>query len=128
VCLKVLRAPWLLLLAAACATSQGSFRRLGSTYPPLPVDQPIQVFEKGRPEKPFIEVSRVDAHFEKTMWMGTSLETALEELKRQARLSGAEALIDVAARESMVGETRIFHVTAIGIRFTEVDRGRGEGA
>jgi hypothetical protein len=109
----------LALLLTSCETPQARFSSLGSSFPPQPKDYPIEVFETGLPGKPFTRVSRLDVNFEKTFFVSTSLKEALPELKRQARLSGADAIIEIDERKSMVGETKIYHVTATGIRFTE---------
>ena len=107
------------LLAASCATTQSRYVLLGQVYPLIPEKQDVVVFREGRPERPFVKVSRLDVHLEKTHFIGSGLEDALPELKRQARLSGAGAIIDIQERSSMVGETRIYHVTATGIRYQE---------
>ena len=107
------------LLAVSCATTQSRYVLLGPAHPPIPQNQDIVVFREGGPERPFVKVSRLDVHLEKTHFIGSGFEDALPELKRQARLSGAEAIIEIQERSSMVGETRIYHVTATGIRYRE---------
>lgn len=42
----------------------------------------------------------------------------LPELERQARLSGAQAIVVVEERRWRIGEARVLHVTAAGIRYT----------
>ncbi len=49
--------------------------------------------------------------------MTSSLAEALPELKRQARLAGCDAIIEITERRSEILETRVYHVTAIGIRY-----------
>jgi hypothetical protein len=102
---------------AACATAQSRFLPLGPAYPPLADDQEIEVFTSGEPQKPFVKVSRLDVHLEKSVFATSTLQDALPELKRQARLSGAHAIMDVQELRSSVGETRIYHVTATGVRY-----------
>jgi len=51
--------------------------------------------------------------------MPSSLKGALPLLEEQARLSGADAIIEIRENRSMVGETRVYHVTATGIRYTD---------
>ena len=93
---------------------------LGSSYPPKPEGYDIQVFHDApAPQRSFVRISRLDVHLEKTHFVGSSLDDALQDLKKQARLSGADAIVDIREHSSMVGETRIYHVTAIGIRYTE---------
>src|SRR5438552_11543429 len=105
-----------LLLLTSCETPQARFSFVGAACPPRPKDYPIEVFETGSPTRPFTRVSRLDVHFEKTFFIGSSLKEALADLKRQARLSGADAIIEIEERKSMVGETKVYHVTATGIR------------
>jgi uncharacterized protein YbjQ (UPF0145 family) len=69
------------------------------------------------PQKPVRRISRLDVHLEKTHFMTSSLEDALPELKKQACLSGADAIIELNERSSSVGETQIYHVTATGILY-----------
>ncbi len=102
---------------AGCASTQSRYVLLGATYPPLPEGTEVQVFREGHPDRPFVRVSRLDVHLEKTHFIGSGLEDALPELKRQARLSGAEAVIEIQEQRSQVGETKIYHVTAVGIRY-----------
>jgi hypothetical protein len=45
-----------------------------------------------------------------------SPDDVLADLKRQACLSGADALIDISERTSSHAETRIYHLTAIGVK------------
>jgi hypothetical protein len=92
---------------------------LDEAYPPKPENYEVDVFKEGTPDRPFIRVSRLDVHLEKTHFIGSGLNNALPELKRQARLSGADAIIEIQERFSMVGETRIYHVTATGIRYAD---------
>jgi hypothetical protein len=106
-------------LAVSCATSRSRYVPLGKVYPPKPEEYPVEVFKTGLPPRVFEKISRLDVHLEKAFFVGSSLETALPELKRQARLSGADAIIDIRETSSMVGETKIYHVTATGIRYTD---------
>ncbi len=71
------------------------------------------------PTQPFERIARLDAHYEKTHFVSTSLDTAIEELKKQARAAGADAIIEVDERRSRLNETMILHVTATAIHFTE---------
>ena len=117
---------WLCLAAfiglpcVSCVTSQQShFSRLSASCPPKPATFEIEVFQSGAPSKTYEKVSRLDVHLEKTFFISSSLAGALPALKEQARLSGAEAIIEIHKSRSMVGETQVYHVTAIGIRYTE---------
>ena len=125
--MKPLSNGWWLCLAAmlgmscvSCVTSQQShFSRLNNSYPPKPAAFEVEVFQANTPTRPFENVSRLDVHLEKTFFISSSLAGALPALKEQARLSGAEAIIEIHKSRSMVGETQVYHVTAIGIRYTE---------
>jgi len=104
-------------LLAGCASTQSRYVLLGPAYPPMPDAAEVQVFRGDPPDRPFLRVSRLDVHLEKTHFIGSTLEDALPELMRQARLSGAEAIIEIREQRSQVGETKIYHVTAVGIRY-----------
>jgi Putative heavy-metal-binding len=113
---------WLCLITfvvMSCATTQSRYSWLGESYPPKPEGYQFEVFQTELPSKAFVRISRVDVHLEKTHFISSSLEDALPELKRQARLSGADAIIEIRESTSAVGETKIYHVTAIGIRYTD---------
>jgi hypothetical protein len=106
------------LCLAACATTQSRFAPLGGkTFPPRDESFEIAVFEQSQPAEPFERIARLDVHFEKTGWADSSLQEALPELKRQARLAGADAIVELREQRSQVAETKIYHVTATAIRF-----------
>lgn len=105
------------LFAVSCATQQSRYALLGPAFPPKPESYEVQIFREAAPERPFVRISRLDVHLEKTHFIGSSLEGALPELKKQARLSGADAVIEIRESHSTVGETKVYHVTATGIRF-----------
>jgi len=107
------------ILLTSCATTQSRYSMLGQSYPSRAEDCKVDIFKTGSPDKKFIKVSRLDVHLEKTHFIGSSFEDALPELKKQACKSGADAIIDVQERSSMVGETKIYHVTATGIKYLE---------
>jgi hypothetical protein len=106
-------------LMCGCATVQSRFAPLGKAYEPRPEAHPILVFRDNRPDRPFLRVARLDVHLEKTHLIGSSFADALPELQRQARLAGADAIIDIDERTSQYLETRTYHVAAIAIRFGE---------
>ena len=64
-------------------------------------------------------LSRLNVHIEKTHFLSSDLDEAMPELKKQACLSGADAITDIQERQSSYLETRSYHVTAKGIRFTD---------
>jgi hypothetical protein len=108
-----------IIAAVSCATSQSRYRMLGQSFPPKPEGSEVRVFRDTAPDRPFVRVSRLDVHLEKTHFIGSSLENALPELRKQARLSGADGIMEIRESNSMVGETKIYHVTATGIRYTD---------
>jgi hypothetical protein len=92
---------------------------LRDSYPPKPEGYDVQIVQNEAPQRPFVRISRLDVHLEKSFFIGSSLDDALPELKKQARLSGADAIIEIRESRSMVGETKIYHVTATGIRYID---------
>ncbi len=107
-------------LVVSCATTQSRYTALGPTYPPRPEDCSITVHKDSIPPKAFERVSRLDVHLERTGFSQTDLEWALPELKRQACLSGADAIIEIQERSSGFRfENRAYHVTATGIKFKD---------
>jgi ABC-type molybdate transport system substrate-binding protein len=107
-----------LLCVVGCATTQSGFRPLGKTYPAKPADAAVEVFESGEPTRAFERIARLDTHFEKTHLMYTAHAAAIQELQKQARAAGADAIIEVREMRSRVGETFILHVTGIAIRYS----------
>ena len=108
------------LFTGSCSTTQSRYTMLDDSFPPKPEGYDVQVFYNEAPKRPFLRISRLDVHLEKTHFIGSSLEDALPELKRQARLSGADAIIAIRENFSNVAETKVYHVTATGIRFTDL--------
>ncbi len=90
---------------------------LGEAFPSKPESYDVHIFRQGLPTQPFVRISRLDVHLERTGFDQATLEDALPELKRQARLSGADAIVAIDEKTSAVGETRIYHVTATGIHY-----------
>ena len=107
------------LLLAGCAASHGRFARIGETQRARPADCAVELHRGERPARAFVRIARLDVHLEKTHFLPSSLEEALPELKRQACLAGADAIVDVEERRSRVLETLVYHVTAIGVRFED---------
>ncbi len=104
-------------LLAACTSHQSRYVPLQQSYDALPSNFEVEVFRYELPEKPFERVARLDVHIEKTHFLSSDFEDALPELREQARLSGSHAIIEIEERSSSVLETKIYHVTATGIRF-----------
>ena len=107
-------------LLVSCATTQSRFTALGQAHPPRPEDCSVAVLKESVPQKAFERVSRLDVHIERTGFAQGDLESAIPELKKQACLSGADAIIEI--RERSTGfrfENRAYHVTATGIKFKD---------
>jgi hypothetical protein len=109
----------LLVTMAGCASTIGRYEFLDKPYAERPVNAPVEVFVTGEPSRPYVRVARLDAHLEKTGFMPSSLAEALPELKRQARRAGCDAIIEISERRSEILETRVYHVTAIGVHYTD---------
>lgn len=104
------------LVVSACSTMQSRYSVIDTPHPAKAEGCGVDVLNE-IPKVSFSRISRLDVHLEKTHFIASSLEDALPELKKQACLSGADAIIDLAEQSSMLGETRIYHVTATGIRY-----------
>lgn len=72
----------------------------------------------GAPTRPYAKVSSLDLYIEKKTAAEPSLEEILPEIKRQARLSGAEAVMDVQWTLRGPAEGRVYHVTGTGISYS----------
>lgn len=106
-------------MITACSTTQSRYVPLAGDPSPRSEDHPIEIFHESLPQRPFERISRIDVHLEKTHFISSDFADALPKLEKEARLSGADALIEIKERKSSVGETKIYHVTATGIRFIE---------
>jgi hypothetical protein len=107
-------------LLISCATTQSRNVSLGKIFPPRSADCSIAVYKDGLPTRAFERISRLDVHIERTHFSQSDFESALPELKRQACLSGADAIIEIQERTaSFRFENRAYHVTAVGIKFKE---------
>lgn len=107
------------ILITSCATTQSRYTMLGQNYVSRAEDCKVDIFMSGSTDRKFIKISRLDVHLEKTCFIGSDFEDALPELKKQACKSGADAIIDVQERFSRLGEHKIYHVTATGIKYLQ---------
>jgi hypothetical protein len=107
----------LALLTCSCATTQARFVALGQKYPPRPENCVVGIYKGMLPQRAFERVSRLDLHIEKTFFAESDLESALPEIKKQACLSGADAIIEIQERTTRHIENRAYHLTATGIKF-----------
>jgi hypothetical protein len=110
-----------LLLISCAGPEPGRFSRLEGTgvYPAKSNDYNVQVFQGEPPSRPFTEIARLDVHLENAFFAHPSLKDALPELERQARLSGADAIIKILERKSVLNETGVLHVTATAIKYKD---------
>jgi hypothetical protein len=109
----------LLLVAAGCATTQSRFEYLGDHYPPRAAGAPIEVFRDSVPQVLFKRIARLDVHLEQSGFLKPTFEQALPELKKQARMAGADAIIEIDERPSQILETMVLHVTATAVRYND---------
>src|SRR5437870_11701826 len=100
-----------------CTTRQARYALLDKSYTAKPADYNVEVFTGPPPARAFVRIARLDVHIERTYFVGTGLNEAMPELREQARRAGADAIIDIVEKHSWLGEARIYHVTAIAIRY-----------
>jgi len=112
---------FLTLALCGCATTTGNYRPLnGGSSPRAPGCQ-VSTFRDVSPERTYTAVSRLNVHLEKTFFVPSDFASAADELKRQACLSGADAVIDVHEQTSSYLETRIYNLSGTGVRFSAKD-------
>jgi hypothetical protein len=104
------------LAIAGCSTVRSRHAFIDQAYPPRPDGAAVTVLAPGAPSGDCVRVSRLDVHIEKTMLVGSTLDEALPALQREARASGADTIAQIEERTSRLRETRMYHVTAIGLR------------
>jgi hypothetical protein len=107
----------LLVLIAGCATTRARFVPLGDAQPPRGAGCDPEIFRDRVPGREFSRVSRIDVHMERTLFRQPSFQDAIPELRRQACLSGAEAVVDIEEREGALVENRSYHVTGFGVKY-----------
>lgn len=96
----------------------GRFSRLSGNYPAKPRDYKVEVLDHN-PTRPFEEIARLDVHTEHAFFDQPTLKEAMPELLRQARLAGADAIINVQERKATLNETKVLHVTATAIKYKD---------
>jgi hypothetical protein len=108
----------MLLTSCTSTTFQSRYVILDKSYPARAENCHIDIFKTDHPSKNFIKISRIDVHIEKMYFVHPSYENELlPEVKKQACLSGADAVIDIEERNSKQFETFIYHVTGTGIKY-----------
>ena len=75
--------------------------------------------------RPFTSVSKLDLYVEKQSQGEPRLEDFVADLRRQARLSGARAVVDVEWTLNGGSPSSVYHVTATGITWAETPAGTG---
>lgn len=112
------------LALVGCAATTGNYRALGERYPARSPDCAIRIFKDASPRQPFTAISHLNVHLEKTFFVPSDFASAEGELKRQGCLSGADGIVDIQEQHSRYLETRIYNLSATGVRF---DREGGTG-
>ena len=107
------------VLLSSCSATQSRYIHLSGNVVSRPAEAEVLIFKDNLPDRPYQKVSRIDVHLEKSHFVGSDLDNAIPLLKKEARMSGAEAIIEIREKFSRVTETKIYHVTAIGILFTD---------
>jgi hypothetical protein len=105
------------LALSGCMATTANYRALAETYPARSPDCPIEIFKNSTPDKPFTAIAHLNVHLEKTFFAPSDFASAVGELKRQGCLSGADGIINIQEQQSHYLETRIYNLSATGIRF-----------
>lgn len=106
---------------SGCATTIGNYRPLNGQYPPRPDDCRVDIFKNQLPVRPYVAISRLNVHLEKTFFMPSDFASARDELRRQACLSGADGVVDIQETNSIYLETRIYNLSGTGIHYLDED-------
>jgi uncharacterized protein YbjQ (UPF0145 family) len=64
-----------------------------------------------------VRIARLDIHIEYRAWAQPSLDDATPELRKQACLAGADAIIEIEQLTSRYLETRRLHIIATAIKW-----------
>lgn len=62
-----------ILMVAACSTTQSRYVPLVIDQSPKAEDHPILIFHESVPERPFERITRIDVHLEKTHFISSDL-------------------------------------------------------
>jgi hypothetical protein len=104
----------------ACVGNSARFSPMpGKAFPPKDESFEVAVFDSALPSRSFERIARIDVQMEMAASQEVSLQAAIPELKRQARLAGADAIIDIRLQRSKTGEVTVFQVSAMGIRYSQ---------
>jgi hypothetical protein len=110
---------FLALGLCGCVATTGNYRSVDGVHSPRPADCEVLVFKDHQPDRPYAAISRLNVHLEKTFFVPSDFSSANGELKKQACLSGADAVIEIEEKTSSYLETRIYNLSATGIRFLD---------
>jgi hypothetical protein len=107
------------LALLACASNASRFSPMpGKSFPPKDESFEVAVFDSALPPRAFERIARIDVQMAMPASENASLKDAIPELKRQARLAGADAIIDIRLQRSKAREMMVFQVSATGIRYS----------
>jgi hypothetical protein len=107
-----------------CMATTGNYRPLNGGATARAADCQVSVYKDAPPKLPYVAISRLNVHLEKTFFVSSDYVSAAAELKRQACLSGAEAVVDLQEQSSSYLETRIYNLSGTGARFLAQDASR----
>jgi hypothetical protein len=106
-----------ILIFTACSAAS-RYTWLGEPQPRKPDTCAIDFFHGEKPTRPFMRVARLDVHVERIAWTQPTLDDATQELRKQACIAGADAVIDIEQLTSRYLETRRLHVIGTAIKWT----------
>jgi hypothetical protein len=104
---------------SGCMATTGNYRSLTEHNTARPADCDIAVFKDQPPTRPYVAISQLNVHLEKTFFIPSDFSSARSELKKQACLSGADGVMNIDEKNSSYLETRIYNLSATGIRFLD---------
>ena len=88
---------------------------LGDLHPePRPANCAIEVLHDA-PSRSFVRVARVYAHRESTFFVQPGEADSLPDLKKEACLAGADAIMDIAESKSGYAEMSSYTISATAI-------------
>lgn len=102
-----------------CMATTGNYRSLNQNSPARAPNCDVAVFKDQRPARPYVAIAQLNVHLEKTFFASSDFASASGELRRQACLSGADGVIDIEEKNSSYLETRIYNLSATGIKFLD---------
>lgn len=110
---------FLALILCGCVATTGNYRPLNGGAVARAADCQVAIYRDSPPKLPYVAISRLNVHLEKTFFVSSDYVSATAELRRQACLSGAEAVVDLQEQSSSYLETRIYNLSGTGVRFLD---------